>query len=87
MSNLMIPKDYQAFLSLRQTEYAIKKVKDFFERDLATELNLIRVSAPLFVDPASGLNDNLNGVERPVTFDLCSGQEKPVPDYIYICVS
>ena len=74
MENLMIPKDYQAFLSLRQTEYAIKKVKDFFERDLATELNLIRVSAPLFVDPASGLNDNLNGVERPVTFDLCSGE-------------
>ena len=74
MANLMIPKDYQAFLSLRQTEYAIKKVKDFFERDLATELNLIRVSAPLFVDPASGLNDNLNGVERPVTFDLCSGE-------------
>ena len=74
MANLMIPKDYQAFLSLRQTEYAIKKVKDFFERDLATELNLIRVSAPLFVDPASGLNDNLNGVERPVTFDLCTGE-------------
>ena len=74
MANLMIPKTYQPFLSLRQTEYAIKKVKDFFERDLATELNLIRVSAPLFVDPASGLNDNLNGVERPVTFDLCSGE-------------
>ena len=75
MENLMIPKTYQPFLSLRQTEYAIKKVKDFFERDLATELNLIRVSAPLFVDPTSGLNDNLNGVERPVTFDLFSGEQ------------
>ena len=74
MAELMIPQQYHSFLSLRQTEYAIKKVKDFFERDLATELNLIRVSAPLFVDPASGLNDNLNGVERPVTFDLYSGE-------------
>ena len=49
---------------------AIKKVKDFFERDLAIQLNLTRVSAPLFVDSASGLNDNLNGVERPVAFDI-----------------
>lgn len=75
MALLKIPENYHSFLSLRQTEYAIKKVKDFFERDLATELNLIRVSAPLFVDPASGLNDNLNGVERPVTFDLFSGEQ------------
>ena len=75
MATLKIPEDYHSFLTLRQTEYAIKKVKDFFERDLATELNLIRVSAPLFVDPASGLTDNLNGVERPVTFDLYSGEQ------------
>lgn len=74
MSKVIIPEGYKSFLSLRQTEYAIKKVKDFFERDLATELNLIRVSAPLFVNPCSGLNDNLNGVERPVGFDLYSGQ-------------
>ncbi len=74
MATLKIPENYHSFLSLRQTEYAIKKVKDFFERDLATELNLIRVSAPLFVDPTSGLNDNLNGVERPVSFDLFSGK-------------
>ncbi len=73
MSNVYIPEGYQSFLSLRQTQYAIKKVKDFFERDLATELNLIRVSAPLFVDSKSGLNDDLNGVERPVGFDLHSG--------------
>ena len=73
MSKVIIPESYSSFLSLRQTQYAIKKVKDFFERDLATQLNLIRVSAPLFVDPESGLNDNLNGVERPVGFDLLSG--------------
>ena len=74
MSNVMIPEGYQSFLSLRQTQYAIKKVKDFFERDLTAQLNLIRVSAPLFVDPEIGLNDNLNGVERPVQFDLFSGK-------------
>ena len=73
MSKVIIPEGYKSFLTLRQTEYAIKKVKDFFERDLATELNLIRVSAPLFVNPDSGLNDDLNGVERPVGFDLLSG--------------
>ena len=49
---------------------AIKKVKDFFERDLAIQLNLTRVSAPLFVRSDSGLNDTLNGVERPVAFDI-----------------
>ena len=74
MSNIMIPKGYSSFLSLRQTQYAIKKVKDFFEKDLSVQLNLIRVSAPLFVDSTSGLNDNLNGVERPVSFDLHSGE-------------
>ena len=75
MSNVIIPEGYKSFLTLRQTEYAIKKVKDFFERDLSTQLNLIRVSAPLYVDRKSGLNDDLNGVERPVTFDLRSGDE------------
>ena len=73
MSNVIIPEGYRSFLTLRQTEYAIKKVKDFFEPDLATQLNLIRVSAPLFLAPESGLNDDLNGVERPVSFDLRSG--------------
>lgn len=57
-------------MSPRQTQLAIKKVKDFFERDLAIQLNLTRVSAPLFVDSKSGLNDTLNGVERPVSFDI-----------------
>ncbi len=71
--SLVIPKDYKSLLDIRQTEVAIKKVKDFFERDLAIGLNLTRVSAPLFVSPESGLNDNLNGVERPVSFDTFSG--------------
>ena len=74
MSSVMIPKDYRSFLNFRQTECAIKKVKDFFERDLAAQLNILRVSAPLFVSPESGLNDNLNGVERTVSFDLHCGQ-------------
>lgn len=68
--SVQIPKDYSPALNIRQTEVAIKKVKDFFERDLAIQLNLTRVSAPLFVDAGSGLNDNLNGVERPVSFDI-----------------
>lgn len=70
MSNIVIPKDYKPELDLRLTQLAIKKLKDFFQEQLATELNLRRVTAPLFVDPLSGLNDNLNGVERPVSFDI-----------------
>ena len=75
MSHVIIPEGYSSFLSLRQTQYAIKKVKDFFEKDLSIQLNLIRVSAPLFVDSKSGLNDDLNGVERPVRFDVPSGND------------
>ncbi len=74
MSKLDIPAGYAPQLTLRQTEVAIKKVKDFFERDLAIQLNLTRVSAPLFVDAASGLNDNLSGSERPVHFSVRSGE-------------
>ncbi len=70
MSKLYIPDGYFSELNLRQTQSAIKKVKDFFERDLAIQLNLTRVSAPLYVESASGLNDTLNGYERPVGFDL-----------------
>ena len=65
-----IPKGYASTLNIRQTQVAIKKVKDFFERDIAIQLNLTRVSAPLFVAKESGLNDNLNGFERPVGFDI-----------------
>lgn len=70
MANLVVPKDYTPELNLYDTQVAIKTVKDFFQTLLAERLHLLRVSAPLFVDPASGLNDNLNGVERPVTFDI-----------------
>ena len=69
-----IPVDYKSLLGIKDTEVAIKKLKDFFERELASALNLTRVSAPLFVDSQSGLNDDLNGVERPVTFDIHSGK-------------
>lgn len=65
---------YTSKLSLIETQKGIKKIKDFFQLELAKELNLLRVSAPLFVPSTSGLNDNLNGVERPVSFDLLSGQ-------------
>lgn len=68
-----IPTGYKSFLEVRDTEIAIKKLKDFFERELAGALNLTRVSAPLFVNSESGLNDDLNGVERPVSFDIFSG--------------
>ena len=74
MPQLIIPKGYRSLLTLRQTQIAIKKVKDFFQQNLAVELNLTRVSAPLFVSNRSGLNDNLNGVERPVNFDLRTGE-------------
>ncbi|MBR5345377.1 MAG: aspartate--ammonia ligase [Clostridia bacterium] len=68
--HLIIPENYNPVLDLRDTEIAIKLVKDFFETELARALNLTRVSAPIMVTPESGLNDNLNGVERPVSFDI-----------------
>ncbi len=76
MSNLIIPKDYHPELNLHDTQIAIKTVKDFFQTLLAERLHLTRVSAPLFVDPGSGLNDNLNGVERPVSFGIKEQNEK-----------
>lgn len=77
MEHLLIPENYQSALSLHDTQIAIKTVKDSFQNLLAERLNLQRVSAPLFVDPDSGLNDNLNGVERPVTFGIKEQNEKP----------
>lgn len=67
---IVIPEGYKSPLSIKETEILIKEVKDYFERALAKELNLTRVSAPLFVKPETGLNDNLNGVERPVSFGI-----------------
>ncbi len=68
--NLIIPDGYKPALDIKETEIGIKHVKDYFERELAKQLNLTRVSAPLFVKPETGLNDNLNGVERPVSFGI-----------------
>ena len=70
MEQIIIPENYQPDLNLHDTQVAIKTVKDFFQNLLSLSLNLSRVSAPLFVTPESGLNDNLNGVERPVSFDI-----------------
>lgn len=69
-----IPKSYASAkgLSLYETQAAIEKIKDRFANNLAGKLHLMRVSAPLFVDPETGLNDNLNGIERPVRFDIAA---------------
>lgn len=67
---LIIPEDYQSALDVRQTEKAIKIIKTFFEQQLATELNLYRVTAPLFLPKGTGINDALNGIEKPVTFAI-----------------
>lgn len=72
MNTITIPATYHADLNLHDTQIAIKTVKDFFQQTLSQKLNLLRVSAPTFVAPESGLNDNLNGVERPVSFDIKS---------------
>lgn len=70
MSNQFIPENYHTNLNLHDTQIAIKTVKDFFQGVFSRQMNLSRVSAPLFVDPTTGLNDNLNGYERPVNFDI-----------------
>ncbi len=70
MERFYIPENYHNELGIKETQGAIKHLKDYFERQLSKQLNLTRVSAPLFVKPESGLNDNLNGVERPVKFGI-----------------
>lgn len=75
---MIVPNDYKSPLSIRETEVAIKQAKDFFEKALAVNLNLTRVSAPLFLPPETGLNDNLNGVERPVAFGIKEQNEREV---------
>ena len=67
---LILPKGYDPVLSVRQTQEAIKYIRDTFQKEFGKEMNLERVSAPLFVAKSSGLNDTLNGVERPVAFDI-----------------
>lgn len=68
MSNL--PKNYKPVLGVKETEHAIVSIKDFFQLTLSTELNLTRVTAPLFVPSGMGINDDLNGVEKPVSFNV-----------------
>ena len=70
MLPLILPENYESPIDLMESQRAIKKIKDYFQQELAYGLNLRRVSAPLFVDPKTGLNDNLNGVERRVSFTL-----------------
>ncbi len=70
MSKIMKPIDYESVLDMRQTEQGIKLIKEFFQQNLSTELRLRRVTAPLFVLQGLGINDDLNGVERPVTFPI-----------------
>ncbi|WP_372776769.1 aspartate--ammonia ligase [Mangrovibacterium sp.] len=67
---LYFPENYKSHLDLKQTEKAIKLVKDFFQQDLSSELKLSRVTAPLFVMKGTGINDDLNGIERPVAFPV-----------------
>ena len=68
MAQLFVDESYESTLSLRETEWAIKMIKDFFQDNLAKELNLQRVSAPLFTRKGTGVNDDLNGVEAKATF-------------------
>ncbi len=70
MSNIIVPENYDAKYGIMETERAIKLIKDFFESELSKVLGLTRISAPLFVKRMTGLNDNLNGVERPVSFEM-----------------
>jgi len=70
MSTLIVPKGYRSVLNVYETQIAIGSIKRMFEDNLSRSLNLKRVSAPLFVEPQTGLNDDLNGVERAVEFDI-----------------
>lgn len=76
--SLVIPKNYDPHLSVRETQEAIKYIRDTFQKEFGKEMNLERISAPLFVEKSSGLNDNLNGVERPVQFDIAAVPEETI---------
>ena len=76
MSKLFVPENYTPVIDYMESQRAIKKIKDFFQQELAYGLKLRRVSAPLFVAPETGLNDNLNGVERTVNFTVKDMDEK-----------
>lgn len=76
MSKLYIPSNYKSVLSVRDTEKAIVLIKNFFQLALSTELKLTRITAPMFVESGTGLNDDLNGVERPVSFPVKDMKDK-----------
>lgn len=78
LMNLIIPKDYDPVLTVRQTQDAIKYIRDTFQSELGSQLKLSRISAPLFLEKSSGLNDNLNGVETPVSFSMQSIPGEPI---------
>lgn len=78
MERLIIPKDYETKLDVIETEKAIQLIRSRFEQRFAEEMNLLRVSSPLFVRPESGLNDNLSGAEKPVTFNVKRADNIPV---------
>ena len=67
---LFLPENYEPHLTIRETQDAIKYIRDTFQKEMGREMHLERISAPLFVEKSSGLNDNLNGTERPVQFDM-----------------
>ena len=71
-----IPEGYKSLLSIYDTQMAISLLKRIFADNLGAKLDLYRVSAPLFVDENSGLNDNLNGYERPVSFDILHAEAR-----------
>lgn len=73
--NIKIPENYKSSLDLVQTQYFIKEIKEFFQNTLAKNLDLLRVSAPMFVKSNSGLNDNLSGVEKPVRFNILNDRD------------
>ncbi len=81
METLYIPKDYSSFLSPKETEKAILLIKDYFQQNLAFELDLMRVTAPLFVQAGTGINDDLNGIEQPVSFRI-SGMDNTTAEIV-----
>lgn len=69
-TKLLVPRGYRSVLDLKEAERAIRLIKEFFQVNLAVELSLSRVSAPVFVRSGTGINDDLSGVERPVRFNI-----------------
>lgn len=74
---LILPENYDPRLTIRETQDAIKYIRDTFQKEMGREMHLERISAPLFVERSSGLNDNLNGTERPVDFDMLGFPARP----------